>query len=191
MVKSVRVGKRLFIAIVFSFSVRTASAQWNKDYADNKQQAKFSVGVCGNLDFGSNAITSDFAYSFYRGNYLDSALKKQVSSNLKTNNRIGFNFSYGLYAVLYNDTIRKKRVFNFFAALKQRNYFNASFTADDFNLGFYGNAMYAGKTASISPLNITSLSYYQAEIGFVCTNFGGGAQFGGGISFLAGKNYTN
>jgi len=168
----------------------SASAQWNDAEVDNTQKAKVAIGIFSGADFGSNSVTSQFAYSLLNGNYIDSAMKRQVSSNLKNSNRVGFNFNYGLYAVFYNDTIKKKRVFNFFVAIKHKDYFNAGFTNDDFNLAFNGNASFAGKTAFISPLSINSLSYQQAEVGLVCTNFGGNAQFGIGLSFLAGQQYT-
>lgn len=183
-----RVILLLFVGLIGSYH---AFAQWADPFADNHQKAKIATGMYGNADFGSNCITSQFAYDFAMGNYLDSNLKRSVASELKKNNRLGYNLNFGIYAVLYNDTIRDKRIFNFFFALRHKSYFNASFTNDDYNLAFFGNASYAGKTAMISPMVVNSLSYQQAEVGFVCTNFGGNSQFGAGFSFLAGQQYTS
>ena len=44
------------------------------------------------------------------------------------------------------------------------------------------------ETAKLSPFNLNSLSYQQLEIGSVCTNIGGKAKLGVGLSFLAGQN---
>jgi hypothetical protein len=64
---------------------------------------------------------------------------------------------------------------------------NIAFSPDVFNLAFYGNASYAGRSAQLSPFSLNNISYQQLEIGSVCTNFGGKAKFGLGISFLAGQ----
>lgn len=182
--------KRILLpGLFFITTIGSASAQWNDAIVDNNLPSKVTIGAYGNADYASNAITSKFAYNFIKGSYLDSTLKNSVSSKLQKENRLGYELNYGLYAVVAHDTIRHKRVFNFFFALRHKDYFNASFTNDDFNLAFGGNASYAGKTAIISPLVTNSLIYQQAEIGLVCTNFGGGAQFGVGFSFLAGQQY--
>jgi hypothetical protein len=168
------------------------SAQWDDALVDNHHTSdKFAIGAYGDLNFSSNAVTSSFLYNFLAGNYIDNGLKQQVVNNLQTHTRIGFAFDYGVFGVLYNDTIRKKRVFNFFFALRHKRYFNTSFTPDDFKIAFYGNAMYAGKTAQLAPLLFNNLAYQQIEIGIVNTNFGDGAQFGVGLSFLGGQQYAS
>jgi hypothetical protein len=179
----------IIISLVTGF-IHPSFAQWDDAMVDNHSGKKYAIGAYGNADFSSNCITSAFAYNFLEGNYLDDNLKQQVSSRLMRMNRLGFSLSYGIYGVLYNDTIAKKKVYNFFFALRHKTYLNASFTPDDFNVPFFGNASYAGKTAQLSPFYLNSLSYQQLEIGIVRTNFGEGAQFGAGISFLAGQQYT-
>jgi hypothetical protein len=162
-------------------------AQWDDALIHNPGTGNWLVGISGNADYSSNAITSAFATNFLQGSYLDSAKKEQVSTRLKNTNRLGYSLNYGIFAVLYDDTLKNKRVFNFFFAIRHKDYLNINFPPDVFNLAFFGNASYAGESARLSPFNLNSVSYQQVEIGSMCTNFGGKAQFGMGISFLAGQ----
>ncbi|HTB07891.1 MAG TPA: DUF5723 family protein [Bacteroidia bacterium] len=162
-------------------------AQWEDPMVNDTAGGKHTAGIYGMADICSNSITNLFAVNFALGNYLDNNLKDGVSSRLQNDNRLGYILNYGAYVVWHNDTIQKKRVFNFFFALRHKSYINVDFSPDVFKVAFYGNAMYAGKNANFSGFSFNSLSYQQAEVGLVCTNFGGHAQLGIGLSFLAGQ----
>jgi hypothetical protein len=179
--------KSVTLIFCLMFSFLSSDAQWDESFVSNPGTGKFLVGMYGSADYSSSAITSAFATNFLQGSYLNDNLKNEVSSNLKNANRLGYSLNYGIFGVLYNDTIKKKRAFNFFIALRHKDYLNINFPADVFNVAFYGNASYAGQNAKLSPFTLSSISYQQLEIGSVCTNFGGKAQFGMGISFLAGQ----
>ncbi len=179
----------LIFCLMFSFL--SSSAQWDEVIVQNPGTGKFLVGIYGDAEYSSNAVTSAFAANFIQGSFLNDALKQQVSSNLQSTNRLGYSLNYGAIGVLYNDTIKNKRVFNFFLALRHKDYLNITFPTDVFKVAFYGNASYAGKTAMLSPFNLNSISYQQLEIGTVCTNFAGKAQLGFGLSFLSGQQLQN
>lgn len=176
--------------IFFTFFILVSSlplwAQWDQSIIQNPGTGKYSVGIYGNADYSSSAVTTAFATSFLTGQYINDGLKQQVVSNLETANRAGFLLNTGIVGVLYNDSMGKHG-FNFFFALRERAYLNANFPPDVFKVAFYGNASYAGKIAKLSPFNFNDLSYQQLEIGSVCTNVGGKAKLGIGISFLAGQ----
>lgn len=183
-----RILLRAFCFLVVSVSPLVGFAQWNEALFQNSSKDKYSVGAYVNGDFGSNCITNQFAGNLLFGNYIDDKLKQQVVKNLQpSGNRLGLMLDYGAYIVFHNDTIKKKRIFNIFYALRHKTYFNTTFSPDLFKVAFYGNAMYAGRTADFSSFSLNSLTYQQAEVGFVCTNFGGSAQLGMGISFLSGS----
>lgn len=173
----------LFLCVLSS--VRS-SAQWNTPITDANHTKDFWSGAYVNADVASNSVTNLFAANIFLGNYIGNGLKKEVTNNFSEFNRIGATLNYGIYGVWHSDTV-KQRVLNFFFAIRHKAYANAVFSEDAFNLAFYGNAMYAGKTAKLTPLNFNFLTYNQAEIGIVCTNFGGKAEFGVGLSFLAGQ----
>lgn len=180
-------SKIVILNICLLLAFLPSQAQWDDAIINNPGTGKYMAGIYGNVDYSSNAITSTFAASFLQGKYIDSAHKQQVSSRLKNSNRMGYSLNYGIFGVLYNDTVKGKRAFNFFVALRHKDYLNVAFPSDVFNVAFYGNASYAGRSAQLSPFNLNSISYQQLEIGSVCTNFGGKAKFGLGISFLAGQ----
>lgn len=169
------------------FSFLSIQAQWDQAIIQNPGTGKFLAGIYGNADYSSSAVTSAFASNFLQGSYINDNLKQQVVSNLQTSNRLGYSLNYGAFGVLYNDTI-KKHAFNFFVAMRHKDYVNANFPPDVFNVAFYGNASYAGETAKLSPFNLNSMSYDQLEIGSLCTNVGGKAKLGIGVSFLAGQS---
>lgn len=180
--------KNIPLIFSFLFSFMSLHAQWDPIIIQNPGAGKFSAGIYGAADYSSNAINSTFAASFLEGNYIGNNLKNQVSSNLQAGNRLGASLNAGIIGVIYGDSIGKKSVFNFFIALRNKNYLNANFPPDVFNLAFYGNAPYAGESVKLSPFNLNSLSYQQIEIGALCTNLGGKAKLGLGVSFLAGQN---
>ena len=177
------------IPLIFCMMISFLStrAQWDQAIIQNPGSGKFLTGIYGNADYNSSTITSAFLTNFLQGSYINDNLKQQVVSNFQTANRLGYSLNYGAIGVLYNDTINKKHAFNFFVALRHKDYINANFAADVFNIAFYGNAPYAGETAKLSPFNLNSLSYQQLEIGSVCTNIGGKAKLGVGLSFLSGQ----
>jgi Family of unknown function (DUF5723) len=185
--RSVKCIKPLSIIFCLMFSYLFSQAQWDEAIIQNPGTGKFVAGIYGDADYSSNAVTSAFAANFLQGSFLNNNLKQEVSSNLQSTNRLGYSLNYGALGVLYNDTINKKQVFNFFIALRHKDYLNAAFPPDVFNVAFYGNASYAGQNAKLSPFNLNNISYQQLEIGSVCTNFGGKAKLGIGISFLAGQ----
>ena len=174
----------LIFCLIFSFL--SSRAQWDDAIIHNPCTGKYLAGIYGIGDYSSGAVTSAFAENFLQGSNLNN-FKDQVSSNLKNANRLGYSLNYGLFAVMYNDTLKHKRAFNFFMAVKHKDYLNINFPADVFKLAFYGNASYAGQSAKLSPFSLNAVSYQQVEIGSVCTNFGGKAEFGLGISFLSGQ----
>jgi len=175
----------ILLAIGTLVSLRS-QGQWNDAITDVHIQKDFTAGVYGGADFSSNCITSTFTANILEGNYISDALKQQVVNNLGRFNRLGYTLNYGAYGVWHRDTI-KQRVLNFFFALRHKSYVNANFSTDAFNIAFYGNEPYRGRTAKLTPFSFNSLSYNQAEVGLVCTNFGGNAELGIGLSFLAGQ----
>lgn len=180
-------SKAIPLIFIMMFTFLHTQAQWDQSIIQNPGTGKFLAGIYGDADYSSSAVTSAFATNFLQGSYINNDLKQQVVSNLQTTNRLGFALNYGVLGVLYNDSIHKKHAFNFFIALRNKEYVNANFTSDVFNLAFYGNASYAGQTAKLSPFNLNSMSYQQLEIGSVCTNVGGKAKLGVGLSFLTGQ----
>jgi len=177
--------KRVFIIFLTFLTSFTVHAQWNDGLTAVPAQKGFAIGAYGDADYASTCLTTSFAFNIVQGNYITNSMKKQVSSQLQKFNRADAELNYGMYGVWYDDTLSRKRVCNFFYALRHKSFINTTFSPDIFNLAFYGNAMYAGKSAVLMPFSLNMVSYQQAEVGLVCTNFNGKAEFGIGVSVLA------
>jgi len=181
------VKRTSFILLLISSLVSLhGNAQWNNSITDVTTDKNFTGGIYGNADVASTCVTTLFAANLLEGNYIDQKLKQEVINNLSKFNRLGYTLNYGMYGVWHRDTIKQK-VFNFFFAIRHKSYINTVFSPDMFNLAFNGNAMFAGKTANLTPFNFNLLTYNQAEVGVLCTNFAGKAEIGIGLSFLAGQ----
>lgn len=109
----------------------------------------------------STAITNSFLKSYvYEKTFIDNDAKQQQVDRFKKRNAIGADLQVGLYG--------QYKVKNYFieAGLGYRTFNSSQFSADAFNLVFYGNAMYAGQTASLSPLYINNVNYQKMYLGF-------------------------
>ena len=127
---------------------------------DQKTDYTGYFSVYGSAFVNSNSITNSFikAYS-YTYSYIDDDLKQQQVDRFKSSNRIGSDSKAGLYGQYKLGNIRVE------AGLNYRNFNSAQFSADAFKLVFYGNSMYAGKTASLTPLNMYNLNNQSLYVG--------------------------
>lgn len=118
----------------------------------------FSVYANGYMN--SNAITNSFFKSyFYTYSFIDNDLKQQQVDRLKSSNRLGTDIKGGVYGQYKIKNTRYE------AGLGYRNFSATQFSADAFKLVFYGNSMYAGQTASLTPLNSYDMNYQSFYVG--------------------------
>src|SRR5208282_6942853 len=90
--------------------------------------SKYAAGVYGSIDYSSNSVTTNFVANYETGSYINEGMKQEVVSKLSNFNRLGYELNYGLYGILYKDTLHGKRLFNFFFSLSHKDYFNTLFT---------------------------------------------------------------
>lgn len=163
----------------------TASAQFKHPvYSD--QNAGYSVGIQGRYRLSSTAMTSNFLWGIYRGRQLSRGLREKVSNHLGPNSKVGADLDYGLYAKHLPDS---SKGIGWFVNIADRTHANAKFPKDLFDLVMFGNAMFAGKTAELSGIEMNLLTYKQFEAGIIKTvaTENGKWNLGLGLSFLAGN----
>jgi hypothetical protein len=108
----------------------------------------------------SSALTNTFLKSYlYTKSYIDDDLKQQQVNRFKKSNSIGADLKVGLYGQYKFKNIRVE------AGLSYRDFYSSQFSADAFNLVFYGNAMFAGKSANLGPLNMYNANYQTLYVG--------------------------
>lgn len=183
--------RRLLIILIFAaFSDYTLKAQIGAIFADDFPEFSTTrIGITGDYDLNSNSLSNALLSKFYTGGYIDESLKNNVLEGLRNKNRIGGNYSMGIYAAYKPDSISHKKYISFFVSLRDRFHVDAQFSRDVYKLGFYGNQQFAGKTAYMNDFSLNMLHYQQFQVGIFSSNLDSAARWGVGISFLKGQDY--
>ncbi|MBL4586033.1 MAG: hypothetical protein JKX84_03100 [Flavobacteriales bacterium] len=182
--------KRLFI---FLLTVICGSAQAQlSDPAYATWDGHFSVGTYGRYQLATNALTSNFVWNLYQGKNLSRDLRNKVSNKLGKSNRLGADLDYGLFAKHFPDSTSRAGI-GWFMKIASRTHVNTKFPKDLFDISMFGNAMFAGKTADLSNIELRFMSYKQFEIGILknITKKKGTWNLGLGVSLLMGNRNLN
>jgi len=164
-------------------SVNMLKAQFNNDFLYYEKYGN-SINLHAEYELNSTAIQNDLIDKFIYGGNIDSATKAHSQKRLKAVNRIGGNYFAGATVFF----ALKNSKYHFVAGLKQVQLVNASFSADVFNLGFYGNKMFEGKTANISNTNINDFKYQEIKLGLIWDNIDTTVKLGFSLSYLKGQS---
>ncbi len=180
--------KKLFTILFISFFISNSKAQIAKIFANEfPDSASSRFGITGDYDINSNAITNAFTNKFYTGGYIDDNLKNSVLNRVKNDNRLGGNANAGIYAAFKLASFCNKKNMSIFFSVRDRVHLDARFSKDLFNVGFYGNAQYAGTTADLSNFNLNLIHYQQIQVGIFSSKSTNSVRWGLGISFLNGQ----
>jgi hypothetical protein len=158
-------------------------AQFNNDFLYYEKYGT-SINLHAEYELNSTAIQNDLINKFIYGGNIDSATKAHSQKRVKALNRIGGNYFAGA-TVFFGPKDSKYR---FIAGLKQVELLNATFSDDVFNLGFYGNKMFEGKTANIGNTNINHFKYQEIKLGLIWDNIDTTAKIGFSLSYLKGQS---
>ena len=113
------------------------------------------IELLGNYSLNSTALNSAFISSIYQGKFIDTDLKNSVKNHLGAYNLFGADISSNAF---YFQRISPK--FSFYAGVGYNIDLGAQFTGDLYNVIFYGNKDYAGKTADLSG---TQVKFMQSQ----------------------------
>ena len=168
----------IFTWVTCGFSVW---AQYNTDFLNYSQTGR-SVGV--NLDFeaGSNGMSTGLVNKLIWGGYIDNDLKEESSRHLKGKNNFGVLLNYDVSAFL-----KGNKKFDYLIGFKNQEVLNATFSKDAFDLMFYGNQSYKGKTADLSNCSVNALRFQEAKFGVMMHQVDSVGKIGVSISFLKGE----
>ncbi len=183
--------KKVYIILLITLYSLVIQAQIATIFSDEfKDGFTTHIGIVGDYDINSNALTNQFTKKFYTGGYINEELKNSVLSRIKNNNRVGGNINSGVFAAFKSDPYGKYKNISLFFSIRDREHFDAQFSKDLFKVGFYGNADYAGKTADLSNFDLNLIKYQQLQIG-VFSKLDSAAHWGIGVSFLKGEQYLS
>jgi hypothetical protein len=175
-----------YLLILFSNGKAQIASLFTEELSD---LPKARMGITSDYFVNASSLTTRFINKFYTGGYIDATLKGQVKSKTKNSNRLGAELNNGIFATFKLDSLFQKDVFNLFFNVRDRFHIDARFSKDFYNVGFYGNAEYAGRTADLSDFNLNILRYQQFQIGIFSSKLDSAARWGIGLSFLKGEQY--
>lgn len=158
-----------------------ATAQYNADFIN---YSKTGRAISANLDFeaGSNGMSTKLVNKLVYGGYIDNDLKAESSKHLKAKNNFGVLLNYDVHAF-----IKGTKKFDFLISFKDQQVLNATYSRDAFNLMFYGNQMYKGKTADLSNCSLNALRFQEIKFGAIMHHMDSAGKIGVSVSFLNGE----
>ncbi len=177
----VRSGLRFVLSLVFLSCMPLLKAQYNSNFTN---YTKYGRSVSLNLEYesGSNAMNSALINKLMWGGYIDQATKDASQKKLRAYNNFGINLNYDVNAIL-----KGGKKFDLVIGLKNQEIVNGYFTRDFYNLLFYGNSAYKGKTADLSNCNFNALRFQEFKIGGVMNKVDSMGKIGFSVSFLKGE----
>jgi hypothetical protein len=187
--------KRAVLYIIFSFLlINFSNAQLigsNPYMSLCNHDSSSVIGVYGGAYYGSTGIKTSFASNILRkGTFLTPDMKN--ANDLYSTNKLGGLFLYGAY---YISGIKNKDTLpdlGYMVSVSDNQLFNAYFTDDVYNVGMFGNKMYEGTYAKISPLSYYYLRYQELQVGVYKKFHSDNDVFTmyGGIGLLKGQNFN-
>src|SRR6478735_2451090 len=187
--------KKYIVAVLVLWSFH-ASAQLEADRTDRYlydlsghrdstfKYSQLMIGIYGSGEANSNAVTNAFFnHLLYSGAYITDDMKADVNKKLKDKNRLCLDEQVRISAAYQ---INKNTWFTI--AGTQRLFTGGSMSKDGFNLVFYGNSMFAGQKAQLSPTNLCQMDYFSLSAG-IMKQLNPRLTLGGELSFIRGGNY--
>lgn len=168
----------LLLLVVYSNLIKS---QYNADFLNYSKTGR-SVSV--NLDFeaGSNGMSSRLVNKLVWGGYIDNSLKDESAKHLRAKNNFGLLLNYGV-----NAFVKGNKKFDFLIGVKEQEVLNATYTRDFFNLMFYGNQMYMGRTADISNSSLNALRFQEIKFGAMMHQVDSVGKIGISLSLINGE----
>lgn len=148
--------KKNILLICFGFFVAIGVAQ---DF--NKMSPLRKIEFSGNYSLNSTVLNYNFLNGIYTGQFIDSDLKNSVQNKLGAYNLMGAEMNA---SALYFHSIAPRT--SFFAGVGYDIDLGIQFTDDLFNIIFYGNKEYAGKTADLQGTQVKFMQSQSLQFGF-------------------------
>lgn len=169
------------ISLLICLSVLFVKAQYNTEFL-NYRNVKRSVSVDAEYDAGSNGTNQILINKLLTGGYISNNDKAQSAKYLRGYNNFGVNLNYNV-----NAFIKGGKKHDFLIGFKNQEILNATYTKDFFNLMFYGNQMYKGKTADLAFCNVNALRFQEIKFGAIMHSVDSVAKIGVSLSFIKGE----
>lgn len=168
------------LCLLLLYSIR-GGAQYNANFLNYNKTGR---SVSANLDFeaGSSGMSSELVNKLVWGGYISDDLKAKSSEHLKASNNFGLLLNYDVSAFL-----KGGKKYDFLIGFKNQEVLNATYTRDFFNLMFYGNDMYRGRTANLGNCSLNALRFQEIKFGAIMDHVDSIGKIGISVSFINGE----
>lgn len=168
----------LLLLSIFGF---VGKAQYNTNFLNYSYTGR-SVSANLNFDAGSNGMSSGLVNKLVWGGHIDKKTKDESSKYLRAKNNFGLDLNYDLTAF-----VKGGKKFDYLIGVKNQELLNATYTRDFFNLMFYGNKGYMGRTADLGNCNVNALRFQEIKFGAIMHSVDSVGKIGVSLSFLKGE----
>lgn len=155
------------LAIGALFAVCTISAQDNlpMNMDTNRYSGAFSAN--GFLDYGSSTLSSEFLNVLLGGGTIDNEMKNRVFARQEDRNLFGVAYAGELEYRNYKVNLFGKERVGYLVRAGNYVYTSAYYPKDAFGLILYGNDLYRGDSATLSPTEFNSVQFSKVGWGIV------------------------
>lgn len=157
---------KLIFLLFFVGTVFGGNAQMlPTNYDTTRYEQSFSLA--SNIDYAASAINTDILKTFYRGGFIDDAMKDASFDKHKQVNRFGLIGLAELEYINYKKQIFKNKDWGFVVKAGYNSFSGLLYSKDLFGLALYGNERYVGDTVDVSGSNASSFIYQKVGFGLI------------------------
>lgn len=153
----------LLLAMLGWHLYAAAQTEWGMATGDRRSELLSSYDMLlrieGGFDYNANSLFNEIPIGLWRGSYLERDLRERSRNTLRGRNSLGYTFD-GRLTYVGPGQGRWRTLMS----LAHHEHLGARFSADAYNLTFFGNAAYEGRRADIGPSAFTHIRYQ--TIGF-------------------------
>lgn len=158
---------RVFIIInLFLFVTFYTNAQvtiMDSPVVNNKDSVYTETGTCFYSYLGSNSINNHFARAVFNSEFLDDHIKN--SNYLKGKNILATDLFAGAYIAVKPDSLLGSKNLGYRIGYGSRQFRSVRFTDDLYNIIFFGNKEFAGKSANFNNTRFYLIDFQEIQLG--------------------------
>jgi hypothetical protein len=173
--------KQALIFLLILSCIIKVKSQYNTEFINYRNTGR-SISTNLEFDAGSNGTNQILINKLLLGGYISAEDKAQSAKYLRGYNNFGVNLNYDV-----NAFIKGGKKHDFLIGIKNQEILNATYTKDFFNLMFYGNQAYKGKTADLAFCNVNALRFQEIKFGAILHSVDSVAKIGVSLSFIKGE----
>ena len=123
--------------------------------------------INGVVDYSANSIEKDIMSKFYKGGFIDEAMKDKSFDKHRAINRAGLDIGGDIVYRNYTTKIFKNKNWGMQFQAGYYNFGGVLYSDDLFGLAFYGNERYLGDTIKMSGTDISFTAFQKFGFGLV------------------------